>query len=121
MQEVQFLAKGTEGSNKRSNEADKGQLETVRRRNTSLRFQLEVPANVQEQVQRCIAGLYCPVAAAYRIIACAQWSKENSQHYAPFPKQAALVLAAMGYNVGEAARAKLDHILGQVSWQMIHL
>ena len=114
IQEAQSLAKGAESSNKRGNEADKGQLETVRRRNTSLRFQPEVPANVQEQVQRCIAGLYCPVAAAYRIIASAQWSKENSQHYAPFPKQAALVLAAMGYNVGETARAKLDHILGQV-------
>ena len=98
---------------KRNIENSREKVETARRRNTVLRFQAEVPANVQEEVQRRIAGLYCPVAAAYRIISCAQWSKENCQHYAPFPKQAALVLAAIGYNIRETARAKLAHILGQ--------
>ena len=106
------------GTGKRNIESSKEKVEIARRRNTVLRFQAEVPANVQEEVQRRIAGFYCPVAAAYRVISCAQWNKEQCQHYAPFPKQAALVLAAVGYNIREAARAKLAHILGLTYLQL---
>ena len=53
------------GIGKRNIESSKEKVEIARRRNTVLRFQAEVPANVQEEVQRRIAGLYCPVAAAW--------------------------------------------------------
>ena len=68
-----------------------------------------IPSSMREKIHKNLAGLYCPVAAVYRVISCTQWSKENCVHFVPFYKQAALVLAASGHSIDETFKARLSH------------
>ena len=92
-----------ERSSKREALKNFPEIAACRRRNTSLRFQFEIPSSLREQMYRNITGLYC------RVLSCAQWSKENCALFVPFHKQAALVLAANGYSIDKTVRARMSH------------
>ena len=87
----------------------------IRYKNTAKRFYEQLKEADVDNIRPKIGGLYGSVAAAFRVISFASWPPNLSTAFAPHPRQAALVHAALGYNMHDVRRSRLADVVIQTS------